>query len=481
MNWKVGAVPLLLFFISSVLLMLPERTTSPYVRSSELEIVQTDGEDTIRYDYMDKTGKITFASDKGYATLLKTTRNGQVIFEQYQDEKGRPARQKAGYCSIAREYDEKGHNTVIHYLNEDQNPVSISSGYATILKTYYENNLADTDTYLDIHGNPTAARSGYSGYKREYDEKKRISRLIYLDAEGHPFQIKAGYAQIIRTYYETEETLSKKTDKIRTEMYLDASGSPAVLSIGHSGEYREYDENGKNFRTTYLDAEGHPVNTLRGYATVQRTYDSDGNIRDEMYFDQEGHPAALSKGQYGIRHEKGKTLYLDENGDAVFSLSGFLYNYPVSVPVLGIMAVALILLTPRKTRWMCFLGYILFILYMTIMYREKGDVQLNLEPFWSYRAAAEDTSMRLDILNNIWLFVPFGAATMRLLSEKKHKAWISVFFCAAFSLAIEAIQYFSGLGLCELDDIFNNTMGGAIGTFIAFSFQRWEFLLSEKS
>ena len=36
------------------------------------------------------------------------------------------------------------------------------------------------------------------------------------------------------------------------------------------------------------------------------------------------------------------------------------------------------------------------------------------------------------------------------------------------SILIESIQYFTGLGIAELDDIFGNTFGGIIGVLIAY-------------
>ena len=35
-----------------------------------------------------------------------------------------------------------------------------------------------------------------------------------------------------------------------------------------------------------------------------------------------------------------------------------------------------------------------------------------------------------------------------------------------FSAAIEITQYFTGRGLCEFDDVFNNTLGACIGFII---------------
>lgn len=43
---------------------------------------------------------------------------------------------------------------------------------------------------------------------------------------------------------------------------------------------------------------------------------------------------------------------------------------------------------------------------------------------------------------------------------RKKKVWIDALL---LSIAIELIQYVTGLGIAELDDLFGNTLGGVIG------------------
>lgn len=61
-------------------------------------------------------------------------------------------------------------------------------------------------------------------------------------------------------------------------------------------------------------------------------------------------------------------------------------------------------------------------------------------------------------INNVWLFVPFGEGLYVIFRKKK--VWITALL---LSVAIELIQYFTGLGIAELDDLFGNTLGGVIG------------------
>ena len=63
--------------------------------------------------------------------------------------------------------------------------------------------------------------------------------------------------------------------------------------------------------------------------------------------------------------------------------------------------------------------------------------------------------------------MPFGAAVCAPVSSGWggwKAAAVTVLICGLFSCAIEGIQFATGIGLCEADDVFNNTLGGLIGS-----------------
>lgn len=63
----------------------------------------------------------------------------------------------------------------------------------------------------------------------------------------------------------------------------------------------------------------------------------------------------------------------------------------------------------------------------------------------------------MEILNNIWLFIPLGAILMKPIG------WRGIIACIVLSCIIEVVQYFTGFGLAEFDDNISNGLGGAIG------------------
>ena len=137
-------------------------------------------------------------------------------------------------------------------------------------------------------------------------------------------------------------------------------------------------------------------------------------------------------------------------------------RYPLIVVAAGIILTAAVLLMKDSGRMAFLIIYLLFIVSMTLAFREMGYSRGRLEIFWSYKQFFTSDRIRLEILNNIWLFVPLGA----VLYSPGHKfTWI---YAVLLSVWIELIQYETGLGLCEVDDVISNTLGTLIGYSVSF-------------
>lgn len=126
--------------------------------------------------------------------------------------------------------------------------------------------------------------------------------------------------------------------------------------------------------------------------------------------------------------------------------------------VVGIILCILLCLFPRKLKSTILLAYIIFIFYETLMFRETDDTRANLVLFSYAHTFLTNWKIRVDVINNIWLFIPFGTGLYAIFRKKR--VWVAA---SGLSLAIELIQYFTGWGILELDDLFGNTVGGVIG------------------
>ncbi len=420
------------------------------VRSSSLEEIVTRGENTLRIDYVNEQGEISFAADKQYATMMITT-EGDLQIVEYFDAEGNPARQRMGQYALYRWVDESGRIWKVTFLGINKEPILCSNGYSSYIRTFYENGNIKAEHYLDEQGNPIRTGSYGYGCYREYDDQNRNTILTYLDENDHPVVTTQGFAIAQRSFYEDGDS----ADRIKEEFYFDAEDRPAVLSHGQSGRYIEYDQYGRDVLFTYLDADGHPIKTLEGYTTVKRKYNDDDTIESEMYFDREGNPVSLSEGQYGVRYISGRQVYLDQEGKEQINIRRILYNNELAVIASVLLILLISALVGKKENGILLVLYIAAILYMTLMYRT--EVPLNSCPL-PLVSGGNGFFISRGMINNIMLFLPLGAILYRLYSGKT-----VILIPILFSIGIELIQYLFRIGFCEWVDVLCNSIGGLLG------------------
>lgn len=142
-------------------------------------------------------------------------------------------------------------------------------------------------------------------------------------------------------------------------------------------------------------------------------------------------------------------------------LDNYLNTHPWIVLVCGVILSIVTVFLRGRIRKVFLAGMILFILYMTMVYRETGESRGAFELFWSYKDFFFYRQNRQDIINNIWLFVPLGAL---LYSSSHPNRWI---WAVLLSVLIEAVQWFAGIGLADFDDVLSNGLGAMIGFLFA--------------
>ena len=437
------------------------------VRSSSLrEAVTQDGE-TLRIDYVNEQGTVTYAADKRCATIIITGGDDSRT-ETFYDADGNPARQQMGHYAIRREYDEEGRNRKIIFLGIDREPILNSNGYASVIRTFDDRGNIVTEHYYDEQGEPVRTNSfGYGCYK-EYDGRNRNVLLAYLGNDDKPTVTAQGFAIAFRVYYE-EENLE---GFIKEEYYFDQDHQPAILQNGQSAVRREYDRFGRTAVTTFLDAAGNPIVTKEGYTTVRKTYYEDDSTESEMYYDMDGAPARLAEGQYGIRYRDGKLIYLDQDGRELFNIRRTLYNYPVTILIFVLTAVIASACAGRKAN-LLFLGLCLSaIAYMTLLYRTGADSGFYKILLSSAIKPGIRIALTRGMIYNILLFVPLGTILYRVNPAKP-----VLLVPVAISVLIELVQYILRIGLPEVTDIICNSLGGLLGYYAGYGLTKLISLL----
>lgn len=447
---------IIVFLLISFLFINPaNKKPRSQFHSNQLKKHTIQKDNIERTDYVDDNGNVTIAADLGYATIT-ITKTKYSILEQYFDDKGEPISRYNGYYALLREYDEIGNNIRNTYLNKMGEPTIMANGYAIDEREYNDKRRTISVRYYDIEMNPIMTPLYGYGEIYEYDDNERIRKIMYVDKADIPMMTEQGYASVRRTYYSD----GPEKGKVKKEFYFDEFGKPINLSLGQYGVHKEYDNYGRVSALTYLDINGEPFVTNKGYTTIKRTYHNDNSIESERYYDIEGNPYPLTEGQYGILRDKNQTVYLDGSGREVFNLKNYIYNNSwITIPA-SIIAIALCGLLNKRWRMLFLLAYICIIVYMTLLFRENNNYNYP-GILWAYKKLFIESEARADIFKNIWLFIPLGAVLFYLYPN------ITILLIPlSFSIMIEIVQFFSGTGFCELDDIVSNTLGGYIGFYL---------------
>lgn len=115
--------------------------------------------------------------------------------------------------------------------------------------------------------------------------------------------------------------------------------------------------------------------------------------------------------------------------------------------------------------------YINIIMQLTLLGRKDGSrIGVELELFQYWGKGRFSMQMLMYAFLNVLLFVPYGFILSWLSGFRRQRTTIRVvltsMLCLATSLLIEVIQYVTGRGYYELEDLFCNTVGGIIGSVV---------------
>lgn len=127
----------------------------------------------------------------------------------------------------------------------------------------------------------------------------------------------------------------------------------------------------------------------------------------------------------------------------------------VILVVLGLLA----WLNRKEKSWLPTAYSVFLILYITLLRRAPGyneNIRLHLK-LWP------NAGVWAGNLLNLILYVPFGWTSQRWKPNRKRIA-VEAF---VFSVGCEVLQYFTGRGMADVNDVLFNTLGAAVGIWLA--------------
>lgn len=157
--------------------------------------------------------------------------------------------------------------------------------------------------------------------------------------------------------------------------------------------------------------------------------------------------------------DKYSSLYDSGIPDYVFFLSFWATSL-----LIAILLIIMKGLDIRRTVMETLLAECIFIIFCsTVIYRETlPEPHSNFIPFWSYQAIWEGDDMCLvEVLLNVILFIPVGFLACGF--RRMNRWWKVALLGCVISCSIEGLQLWLQRGLCELDDVFHNTLGAIVG------------------
>ncbi len=125
----------------------------------------------------------------------------------------------------------------------------------------------------------------------------------------------------------------------------------------------------------------------------------------------------------------------------------------------------------RAVLWLALLGYLTIVAVVTLFRTGGGGwryVSLRLFRAWQEAYQSFDQRSWLNILLNIAMFGPLGVL-LPLLGRRFRRWYLTLGAGFLLSLAIECIQYSTGLGLADVDDLFCNTLGCLAGYLLVMT------------
>lgn len=131
----------------------------------------------------------------------------------------------------------------------------------------------------------------------------------------------------------------------------------------------------------------------------------------------------------------------------------------------------------QKLGWVLFLLYLALLVYFLFFAESLGrdtvqrEYAYNLElfkeirRFYTYREKLGMEAFILNVFGNVVCFLPCGFF-LPIISRRSKRWWMTVWLCFLFSLSIELTQLVFRVGSFDVDDLFLNTLGGAMGYMI---------------
>lgn len=146
----------------------------------------------------------------------------------------------------------------------------------------------------------------------------------------------------------------------------------------------------------------------------------------------------------------------------IYQLLLFLLTHEWIVITASIVLVILSILLPKKIKVYLLIFYLIFILSITLLSRGSKARLVNMDLNVTINKIKLGGTAVWGLICNVLMFIPLGTLVYTI---KPKLFWL----VPVLSIFIETVQYFFGLGMCDIGDIVTNIIGCLWGLGIAMS------------
>lgn len=123
---------------------------------------------------------------------------------------------------------------------------------------------------------------------------------------------------------------------------------------------------------------------------------------------------------------------------------------------------------------LAFMIYLYCVLYITLIDRSAGMRRHVLRPLWEVRTMLRSGDYIYwsgQIGGNLLMLFPLGFL-LPIISNRFKSVALTTLAGFTFSFLIESIQYYTGRGMLESDDLIHNTIGALAGCILCLAIDK---------
>lgn len=170
----------------------------------------------VRQFFFDKDGILTDPKVMVPEGVVEYDKWNNIIYIASCDGKGNLIiNPQTGWSFMRKEYDSRGNLLWESYFNEKGKPMLGKEGYHKVVNTYTLSNELSTTSYFDSLEKPTLV-NGYHKEQYKYDENDLCIEISYLGKTGKPVDASYGFSKLVFTY--------NKDQTLRDRKYYNVSG-----------------------------------------------------------------------------------------------------------------------------------------------------------------------------------------------------------------------------------------------------------------